>query len=94
MPEHGDSSGNGLPAVVNIASFIKTTVNRSITSNVVAKQHGGLDGTDNLALACHRCNLHKGPNLTGIDSVAREIVALFHPRRDRWADHFAPGRAH
>jgi hypothetical protein len=59
---------------------------------------------DNLALACHRCNLHKGPNLTGIDPQNGQVVQLFHPRRDRWSDHFvyegvrvngltAPGRA-
>ena len=62
--------------------------------HVVAKQHGGLDDADNLALACHRCNLHKGPNLTGIDPVTDEVVPLFHPRRDRWVDHFAFHDAH
>lgn len=30
---------------------------------IVAKQRGGGDDADNLALACHRCNLRKGPNL-------------------------------
>jgi hypothetical protein len=57
--------------------------------HVVAKQHGGSDGPDNLALACHRCNLHKGPNLTGIDPLSGDVISLFHPRRDRWVDHFA-----
>jgi hypothetical protein len=57
--------------------------------HIVAKQHGGLDETGNLALACHRCNLHKGPNLTGIDPATGEIAPLFHPRRDRWTDHFS-----
>src|SRR5437868_12226190 len=33
--------------------------------HITAKQHGGSDGADNLALACHRCNLHKGTNPTG-----------------------------
>ena len=42
-----------------------------------------------LALACHRCNLHKGPNLTGIDRSTGQVSSLFHPRRDRWPDHFA-----
>ena len=57
--------------------------------HIVAKQHGGSDDPDNLALACHRCNLHKGPNLTGIDPRTEEVVPLFHPRRNRWFDHFA-----
>ena len=57
--------------------------------HVVARQHGGLDDVGNLALACHRCNLHKGPNLSGIDPLTGGVEVLFHPRGDRWADHFA-----
>ncbi|SPF47652.1 hypothetical protein SBA4_3740007 [Candidatus Sulfopaludibacter sp. SbA4] len=53
--------------------------------HIVAKQHGGSDDIGNLALACHRCNLCKGPNLTGLDPESGRIVPLFHPRRDRWA---------
>jgi len=56
--------------------------------HIVAKQHGGADDVDNLALACHRCNLRKGPNLTGIDPVSGEMVPVFHPRRDQWTEHF------
>ena len=56
--------------------------------HIVAKQHGGSDQSGNLALACHRCNLRKGPNLTGVDPLTGDVVALFHPRRDRWAEHF------
>jgi len=56
--------------------------------HVVARQHGGSDAVGNLALACQRCNLHKGPNLAGIDPLTGETVALFHPRRERWSDHF------
>jgi len=56
--------------------------------HIIAKQHGGGDDVDNLALACHRCNLRKGPNLTGVDPITGELVPLFHPRRDRWAEHF------
>jgi hypothetical protein len=53
-----------------------------------ARQHGGTDDPGNLALACHRCNLRKGPNLTGIDPITGEIAPLFDPRHDRWLDHF------
>ena len=35
-----------------------------------------------LALACHRCNLHKGTKLTGIDPQTGQVTPLFHPRRD------------
>ena len=56
--------------------------------HIIAKQHGGSDEADNLALACHRCNLRKGPNVTGIDPDTEQIVTLFHPRRDDWHGHF------
>jgi hypothetical protein len=56
--------------------------------HIIAKQHGGSEEPGNLALACHRCNLRKGPNLTGIDPLTNELVALFNPRRDQWQDHF------
>ncbi|HKD07670.1 MAG TPA: HNH endonuclease signature motif containing protein [Bryobacteraceae bacterium] len=57
--------------------------------HVIARQHGGASQLDNLALACWSCNLKKGPNLTGIDPLTRQIIPLFNPRRDRWAEHFA-----
>jgi hypothetical protein len=56
--------------------------------HIVPRQHGGGDDYDNLALACHRCNLRKGPNLTGIEPSTGDIFPLFDPRRDRWPDHF------
>ena len=56
--------------------------------HIVSKQHGGRDDIDNLALACHRCNLRKGPNLTGVDPLSGQFVRLFNPRRERWAEHF------
>ena len=56
--------------------------------HIIPRQHGGNDDPGNLALACHRCNLRKGPNLTGIDPVTGEIAPLFNPRGDRWPDHF------
>lgn len=56
--------------------------------HVIARQHGGTDDPVNLCLACDRCNLHKGPNLTAIDPVSGSIVPLFHPRRHIWTDHF------
>jgi 5-methylcytosine-specific restriction endonuclease McrA len=57
--------------------------------HIRAKQHDGSDDMSNLALSCHHCNLHKGPNLSGIDPETSEIVPLFHPRQDAWPEHFA-----
>jgi hypothetical protein len=56
--------------------------------HITARQHGGLTEEKNLAWACHRCNRHKGPNLTGIDPDTHQIVLLFHPRIHYWNEHF------
>ena len=56
--------------------------------HVVATQHLQDDSLSNLALACDRCNLHKGTNLSTIDPDTKERVEVFHPRVDRWSDHF------
>jgi hypothetical protein len=56
--------------------------------HIIALQHGGLTAVDNLALACIHCNRFKGPNIAGLDPGSGEIIRLFHPRRDRWAEHF------
>ena len=56
--------------------------------HIVPKCHGGSDDPDNLALACIDCNLHKGPNLTGVDPETHQVTALFHPRQQRWDEHF------
>lgn len=56
--------------------------------HIIARQHRGQDSLENLALACHRCNLQKGPNLSGIDPESGALTRLFHPRRDRWTEHF------
>jgi hypothetical protein len=57
--------------------------------HILAKQHGGPTQLDNLAFACWQCNLKKGTNLAGIDPETGEVTRLFHPRTDKWADHFA-----
>lgn len=57
--------------------------------HIIPQQHGGNDDPANLAFACYHCNLHKGPNLTGIDPQDGAIVPLFHPRHEQWMAHFA-----
>ena len=57
--------------------------------HIKARQHGGSDDPNNLALACGHCNRHKGPNLTGIDPETDQIVPLFNPRQDSRSEHFA-----
>lgn len=56
--------------------------------HIIAEQHEGPTELANLCLACPRCNLNKGPNLSTIDPRTRRIVRLFNPRRDSWPRHF------
>jgi hypothetical protein len=56
--------------------------------HIIPKKHGGGDGSENLALACIDCNLHKGTNLAGIDPQTGQLTELFNPRNQAWADHF------
>ena len=34
--------------------------------HIIARQHGGRDDSEILALACYHCNAHKDPNLSGL----------------------------
>jgi len=56
--------------------------------HIIPRQHGGSTSFENLALACFRCNRHKGPNLGSLDPDTGELVGLYNPRRHRWTDHF------
>jgi hypothetical protein len=56
--------------------------------HVTAERHGGRATSRNLALSCFQCNRAKGPNIASVDPLAKRIVPLFNPRKDRWFDHF------
>ena len=56
--------------------------------HVIAVKHGGETVSNNLALACLKCNRYKGSDLTAIDPVDRVIVQLFNPRVQVWSEHF------
>lgn len=49
---------------------------------------GGADGLDNLAWSCAGCNSRKYTATEATDPLTGRPAALFHPRRDAWADHF------
>jgi HNH endonuclease len=48
----------------------------------------GLTELANLALACPRCNARKWKHVKAPDADTGQMVALYNPRVDRWADHF------
>jgi HNH endonuclease len=61
---------------------------RPHVDHIVSRKHGGLSDIENLAYACVTCNRSKGSDVASIDGRSGEIVRLFHPRQDQWADHF------
>jgi hypothetical protein len=56
--------------------------------HIIPVQHDGKTEESNLALACMRCNRHKGPNVGSFDPLTGNLVSLFNPRLHRWSDHF------
>jgi hypothetical protein len=56
--------------------------------HVVAEKHGGRTEEGNTALSCVLCNQHKGTDLASLDPETGLLTPLFHPRRERWLDHF------
>jgi HNH endonuclease len=56
--------------------------------HVVPEKMNGETANENLALACFKCNNHKGPNIAGIDPETGEKAYLYDPRADPWTEHF------
>jgi hypothetical protein len=56
--------------------------------HILPTSREGLDEASNCALACRSCNLHKSNQVEDLDELTGEIVRLFHPRNDRWEEHF------
>ena len=57
--------------------------------HIQPQARSGSDDLDNLALACHACNLYKSDFETGPDEQNQVEIILFHPRQDAWELHFA-----
>ena len=57
--------------------------------HITPRSAGGTNDPSNLALTCPHCNAHKWTAAEGVDSETGTNAALFHPRRDDWAEHFA-----
>jgi hypothetical protein len=57
--------------------------------HIRAKKHHGPTTLLNTCLACAYCNAAKGSNPAGFDPESGELVPLFNPRADVWAEHFA-----
>lgn len=56
--------------------------------HIVPVSSGGATVVENLALACVSCSLKKGAREFLVLKQTNERVRLFHPRNDKWSDHF------
>lgn len=59
-----------------------------VPDHIIAKRHYGKTTEDNLAWSCYLCNHLKGSDIASVDLETGQIVPLFHPRKNRWKDHF------
>ena len=50
---------------------------------------GAANRSDNLALSCQGCNNLKFTSVDALDPITDQTMPLFHPRRQRWDEHFA-----
>ena len=64
--------------------FIRFTID-----HILPQSAGGSDDPDNLALACRNCNERRGNRSEGRDPQTGQVVPLFNPRLEAWAEHFA-----
>ena len=56
--------------------------------HIIPISRGGSSEESNLCLSCAWCNSYKWARTHEIDLETGQKVPLFHPRRDRWHDHF------
>ena len=57
--------------------------------HITPQASGGQSTADNLALSCRSCNLYKSDAVAASDEQTQSRVRLFHPRGDRWREHFS-----
>lgn len=57
--------------------------------HLLPEGRGGISEEDNLWLACPLCNGAKSDRVEVVDPTTGQIVPLFNPRIQVWAEHFA-----
>jgi HNH endonuclease len=57
--------------------------------HIIPRSQGGKTTLDNLALSCQGCNNHKYNKTEASDRLSGNLVLLYHPRQQRWSEHFA-----
>ena len=56
--------------------------------HITPESKGGKTASENLALACHGCNLFKSNKTESFDETINKTVKLFNPRINLWREHF------
>lgn len=56
--------------------------------HITPKAKGGSDDSANLWLSCRLCNEKKGTLIEAMNPETGDLVSLFNPRTQMWADHF------
>lgn len=56
--------------------------------HIISRKHGGSSELDNLAWACFQCNTAKSSDIASYDATTCAITPLYHPRQQKWNDHF------
>ena len=77
----------------NCCAYCRTAEDLTVAifefEHIVPRSAGGQTVLGNLCFACPTCNRYKANRTVAIDPSTQEEVALFHPHRDDWTDHFA-----
>ena len=56
--------------------------------HIIPISKAGNNEVENLALACHGCNLHKYNKMFGLDDKTNLLAPLYNPRTNKWQTHF------
>lgn len=62
---------------------------KMVPDHIIPESKGGERVFANLCFSCRLCNEFKGSRTREIDPITGEIFPLFHPRQQKWSDHFA-----
>ena len=60
-----------------------------VFEHIIPVSLNGKTTPNNLAFACGGCNGHKYNKIEAIDPVEKISVPLFHPRKQKWLEHFS-----
>jgi len=60
--------------------------------HIVPPGRGGTDALSNYALSCRCCNVFKAEYIEASDPETGQLVPLFNPRQNGWAEHFQLNR--